>query len=91
MLSLSKRAFMSTSAHPMRRDPFNSLRGEENSNGRTEVQMLNLYAVKVRRTGEPGYCEITEIRTYSARRAQRLANDDHLGAWGEERNSTPAR
>jgi hypothetical protein len=41
--------------------------------------MLTLYAVKVWRTGEPGYCEIIEIRTYSAQRAQRLATESFPG------------
>jgi hypothetical protein len=41
--------------------------------------MLNLYAVKVWRADEPGYSEIIEIRTYSARRAQRLVTESFPG------------
>jgi len=41
--------------------------------------MLNLYAVKVWRPGEPHYSETIEIRTYTARRAQDLAAESFPG------------
>ncbi len=41
--------------------------------------MLNLYAVKVWHSSEPRHFETIEVRTYTARRAENLANESFPG------------
>jgi hypothetical protein len=45
----------------------------------TEVHMLKLYAVEVRRVSEPCRTETVWVRTYTARRAQSLAIESYPG------------
>lgn len=68
----------------------------------TGVPMLNLYAVKLWHASAPHYCEIIEIRSYTARRAEHLASESYPGcaacasvfvggAWCELSKDHPSR
>ena len=57
---------------------YKSIQGGGISNGERSL-MLNLYAVKVWHSSGPRHFETIEVRTYTARRAEDLANESFPG------------